>query len=611
MDPVRQLTQIINSIDKGPCVLDEEDLSFIIDSVDTVMTVVEMDDERHLKSVHSLFDPDNCKITSQTIKKLQPLKKGLFRILDDYGQIFDLKEISYTEYFETDKPSFEDVLSELDDGVAEYSKFSEKKPMIGVYKDSATRYRICRGSSKTAAKNLEAVREQVVAHVPENYKPHEEFTAFDYFEYQKQYFACFWIGDSLYFDIQHIVSILDMKRPQNKYSQFASCIEMTTWTENEFGGYTERELVSEKIMFQIVLSSSSKFSKGFKEDVSQILAELHKANALHFGKDHITYIGNSADPTSINNESVVGAYLPRRYTSFGDCMLIRTLIARGAATPVPQYFDEPVIYAFILDLPSKDDHIIIKFGFTDDIAGRFVSLRAEYKCNLYLVGLKYVRRKKTEEAFHTTLKQLFPHLVEKRTIDGRAKTELYKYNEVLMDEFYKIIEPADKLKLAEPAPADLTLEGIAAIEDVRLQTRGFIDYMRSRGTPSDISAQAFCDYINRELDIIINENQRAIADSQRIISDNEKEVKLAQISSNERIRLAEIAAGIHTNSVSDTSDVSEYETKEPSLPVTKTKSPAKKVVVAKPKPKPTKGSKSVSKRSGSKTNAKAKTNKKH
>ena len=78
------------------------------------------------------------------------------------------------------------------------------------------------------------------------------------------------------FDINHIIQILDQKDPRFKYMEFKDRIIDTCLVKNEYGGYYIKEFVNEGSMFDIILSSTSDFSKRFKKDVSNILVELRK-----------------------------------------------------------------------------------------------------------------------------------------------------------------------------------------------------------------------------------------------------------------------------------------------------------------------------------------------
>src|SRR5581483_3827409 len=110
-----------------------------------------------------------------------------------------------------------------------------------------------------------------------------------HFAYKGHYFITYSYKNELYFDIQHLISVLNLKQSSRnaKYNDYCNEIVYYKWHQNQYSGYILRELVNEKTMYDIVLSSNSVFTKKFKKDVAEILVELRRTNKLQLTNDKL------------------------------------------------------------------------------------------------------------------------------------------------------------------------------------------------------------------------------------------------------------------------------------------------------------------------------------
>lgn len=120
------------------------------------------------------------------------------------------------------------------------------------------------------------------------------------------------------------------------------------------------------------------------------------------------------------------------------------LIKDGTHKNIVPYMEEPVLYLFIIDIPTPNHEIIIKPGYTADIVKRMKSLKDEYNCNVYFIDVRFIKSERDEKKFHETLKNKFHHLIYKTTIGKNDKTELYYYHPTIIDFFNKFMPELNK-----------------------------------------------------------------------------------------------------------------------------------------------------------------------
>ena len=220
----------------------------------------------------------------------------------------------------------DEIEKKLDKKILKYEKFNENEhnPMKGVSYLSGKktwRFRPKKESKKKEVTNQSLdviVGEAIKNSLPENSKVFSELKM-KWFPYQKHFFISYWDNNEIYFDIQHIISVLNLKEASwsKKYKKFKSTIIGYKWHKNEFGGYICRGLINETTMYELVLSSNCPLSKVFKKDVANILTRLRKAGKLEITNDAIIMNHDVPDQNSIVN------YFPEKNFIVNDKILRR------------------------------------------------------------------------------------------------------------------------------------------------------------------------------------------------------------------------------------------------------------------------------------------------
>jgi hypothetical protein len=413
-------------------------------------------------------------------------------VKDDSDDSDDIDDISNCELNgkitkkSNDNLSTEDVEIILDKKIKKYNGFSEHHPMEGVsYNKSSNTYNIISDNTNTSSKDKLKACKKILDH-----KNTFSTTKFMlnlnsevklFFIYQDAYFIIY-KNDSneYYFDILHIISTLNLGDgyATKKYNEFKSQIKFILPHKNQFGGYIFRELISEDTVYAIILSSNSKISKCFKFDVTKILSELRKSNNLVISNKEIKLKKKTINQNNEFDQQLLHAkiYTSYKYDDLEDQLDIQKMVLGGSMIPLSKYVESPVIYCVILPLLRDSKHVIIKFGYTDDIIKRIDSLKSEYKCNIYLIGLKFVRSEKTEKNFHTLLHKTYPQSVVDFDIDGKEKVELYQLSDTLLNEFSSIPEFVTQNNSHSVHSA----EQLNVISYIKNQHKLFIQFIQSK-----------------------------------------------------------------------------------------------------------------------------------
>lgn len=305
----------------------------------------------------------------------------------------------------------------------------------------------------------------------------------------------------MYFDIQHIISVLNLKESyvKKKREEFTANISKYIWFKNEYDGYIKRELVTEEIMYNIILSSNSTFSKSFKTEVSKILVQLRENGELDFIDDKIVLKDKSKrglrsryEVNKMVNEITDHGFdnlaeqqsIPFMYGNLSNVEVIRNMISMGNRIEVSTYHKDHVMYVFVIPIKQDHNHIIIKIGYSFDIIDRIKTLRNEYKSRVYLIRLKFVRGESDEDEFHKIIKQSYPHLIEEVNINNKSKTELYKFHPILIEQFDGYMNEFNNNKKIKKAPI-LTPEESVIVQEVKTQDSVFLQQLMEFKNNSD------------------------------------------------------------------------------------------------------------------------------
>src|SRR3984885_1086047 len=442
-------------------------------------------EDRTSKEETKLLEPiievlEKVRLNKNDRKQIIEEKKSLIKIINKYEEVFEEEDNDETV---DEKMNEDDVEKLLDDKIHKYNKYDKNHPMEGIsFNKVNNKYRIQYKNIQTETKNLETACQKVMNNfdsknsekISKNPEKILENITKNKFLYQDHYFLIYWNNNKPYFDIQHIISILNLKQSyiKEKYNEFSHNICYYIWHKNEFNGYILRELIAEETMYSIIFSSNSKLSKSFKKDVSKILSQLRKQGDLQLTNKTITLKKNKF----INMKEDVSSVLTTNYHHICsylnpiDLEYLEMLIIEGSKIPISRYIKKHTLYGFVIPLKTEHNDIIIKFGYSEDIIKRIITLRNEYKSDIFLIKLKQITGQNDEETFHSALKTKYPHLIEKQIIDEKEKTELYKLSDIMINCFDQYMNneiPADE-------PKNLTSEEKQIIESVKYQEKKFI-----------------------------------------------------------------------------------------------------------------------------------------
>ena len=161
-----------------------------------------------------------------------------------------------------------DVEKLLDDKIHKYNKYDKNHPMEGVtYNVTNKKYKMRFNNINITCKKIDNVIDKMNEYFQDKFSEKILKNVLKTkFLYQDHYFLIYW-NNKPYFDIQHIISILNLKQSyiKEKYNEFSNNICYYIWHKNEFNGYILRELIDEETMYSIIFSSNSKLSKSFKK----------------------------------------------------------------------------------------------------------------------------------------------------------------------------------------------------------------------------------------------------------------------------------------------------------------------------------------------------------
>lgn len=425
--------------------------------------------------------------------------------------------INITVEEETKKPQNKNIIlidkieDENDCRSYKYKNYTENHPMDGIsYNTFKNKYTVRFDNIERNFKNLDDACNIILDKIckDDNILWHDDMlgthdSVFEkkIFKYSDKNFISYFHNNNIYFDIQHITSMLDVTKEHQckKYNKFKLKMVYRSLYKNKFGGYFIRELIDEQTTYDIFLSSNSSFAKSFKQNVSKILVDLRKNGQIIIEDEkfvvnpkikkqiktivpvnagaieptvakikHSNMIENLPDPYT--NPTVI-AYT---YNNPSTLNILWLLIMHGVHISLSKFIgNKHILYAFLI--PIDPIYCIIKFGYTYDILDRIISLRSEYKSNVYLVGIKLVNAEKDEKIFHKMLKLKYPSLVYPYSINNKEKVELYKYNPKLMMDFDEYTVKTEQ-ELIEPKNiSDVDQEILDSVKNQEVLFHNFMD----------------------------------------------------------------------------------------------------------------------------------------
>lgn len=431
-----------------------------------------------------------AKLNTSDKKEIEQLKQKMTDIIKNYdsNNVNNNDKINNSDDEKT--MTIDDIEKKLDKNVPKYNKYTRNNPMMGISWDvSRDRYAIKYNNINDHSKNLEKCVKIIIDKIREiNFGKIVQKIPKNYFVYKNENFMIYWYENEPYFDIQHIMSVLNTKKTQTneKYNEFSEEIKYIALHKNEFEGYIFRELINEKTMYKMILSSNSIFSKSFKSDIADILSEFRKNNMITITNEKIK-INTKNVKSNINTDAKLHDCIDiikndvklYSHDSRNDSKYIEQLIKNGKKIPLQQYNKKNMLYAFIILLPCDHDFYIVKFGYTDDIMNREKTLQEEYKAKVFLIGVKLINTPSDEKKFHNILKMKYPSCIQEYTIGNKKKKELYKFSNCLLVEFnnYDVLNNDNKKNNELSCLANNNLDENASHQDTDFVT--YLDQYRN------------------------------------------------------------------------------------------------------------------------------------
>lgn len=417
---LNQLKEIVDNIDD-------------IDSADKIFDI--LDDKKKLTVDEKKDIIINCK------KLINELEKQHDDESDDSSESDSSDDES--ELTEDQRQFLKKIEIILDSKILYYGRYNKNNPMLGItWSEDNKKWRLQYDHNNKKinkySSDLKILCNEIVEKKFAKYQNSNLINSINFFVYKKKYILIYESLLKPLFDIRHIINLLDIDYDamRKKYKKYNKYIVKSSLTKNEYGGFVLREFIPEKIVFDIILSSNSKFSKNFKSEVSQILVDLRKNGKLIISDGELKY-----DASFDNiNQSIKSKHYIYKYTNNEDITkIIHTMMNKEII--ITKYYKQHLLYAFLIPYKNKYGYVIIKFGYTYDIIDRIKSLKKEFKCDrIYLLGLKIIKAEAREKKFHAMLKTMYPELCFPITINGKNKEEEYCLSEILLKEFFKVKE---------------------------------------------------------------------------------------------------------------------------------------------------------------------------
>jgi hypothetical protein len=297
-------------------------------------------------------------------------------------------------------------------------------------------------------------------------------------------------------------------------------------------------------MFNIILSSNSEFSKQFKNEVSKMLCQLRQQDMIIIQNDSLILTTKPTNTKTIytkknicDNEKQMDLDLithdyqyDQTYDNPVYSEYVKDLIKNGTTISIQKYMEQHVLYFFVITLKdfSTSNRICCKIGYSADIIKRMKSLRCEYNCGIYLIGIKYIKNEQDEKKFHESVKLTMPNLIYPMQIGNNTKDEVYIFDKQLFQAFNDFQETVPNI--INTSAVDIHME-----QYIKEQYDYFLAYLNA------FSKYNFTEMILRTQDF--NQHQKEI-----IIHDNNSRIMCFE---NDKNRIHELRLKDHELKLKD------------------------------------------------------------
>lgn len=401
-----------------------------------------LDKIKHEKLLEGLNNVIN---STKYTKKLKETLDNLTKDLQEEGitqeKVNNLIEEAIEEIKEIEDENLEKI---LDNSCDRYNKFTESNPAEYVIQDKSSKSYIyddgkIRKRTKDFGKIIKLSKEKKNDEISKNFL---KLIIIKKFQYKgKKIIIYLSENNKAYFDINHVINLLDDKSKKDKYAEYKNEIELYDIRDNEYGGFYVKEFINQEIFFKILLHSNSSFARKFKEDIAKILDNLTTQGKLILHNDKLTLVENKKPLEYLTDEYIY----TQTYDNTELLDFVKIRIKEFKKTNWNRYIKKHVMYFFIITLedPLGLKRILSKVGYSCDFVKRIGSLHNEYKCKFYLIGLKLVHSVEDEKEFHNLLKKKFPELTVDLKIGNTDKDECYVFDIELYKTFLNYVDKGE------------------------------------------------------------------------------------------------------------------------------------------------------------------------
>lgn len=407
-----------------------------------------------------------------------------------------------------------DILeSAYDNGIDYYNKFNQERPMAGVSKEDNS-YRVRHNNIKQRFTTLQEACDKMKENLLGFQKDGSIGKPSKFLEViGKTFVKCvdillvvYYYNNELFFDIRHLTFLMEIVNYSEKIAELRPEIAYCLIHKNKYGGYVIRELIPEAVMLNMFMQGQTSFAKKFRKDICEILIELRNDGIIGVDKNgKISKIktksheNNTSETKTVSTvitnhlETTVTILEPQNrfidgiskiFTDHSNdtsiicsMMLLYNLISNGSKIELSKYFGNSVMYFYLTNLIDENNpEIIVKIGFTTDIVKRHTDLKRDYKCSMFLCGLKFVKSIQDEQRYHKMMEDKHPYAkLIKPSVNNKIRDEMYKLSNITWQTFCMIQETQPIIE----AENNLTDDQIGMINDINNQMNYYVEIVTS------------------------------------------------------------------------------------------------------------------------------------
>lgn len=354
----------------------------------------------------------------------------------------DINQVIIETIVEIDDENLE---KELDEKCERYMKFTESNPAEHIKYDKTNKnYILVIGKTKNTSNNVKKLKDKLHKKYKDDFQDKfQEFVLTKNFSYKnKKIIVYITNNNKKYFDINHVLNLVCKNNKNDKYLEYKDKIKLFDFRDNKYDGFYIKEFIDQETFYNMMLHSNNVFAQQFKNELAPLLDKLTNVGSLII-KDgkldlNIHKQTNESKITSIENRCIYNQTFDNvQLTEF-----IKQRIENIKITGWNKYIKRNIMYCFITNLkdPYNHNRILCKIGYTYNLINRIISLKKEYTCKFYLIGLKLIESENDEKEFHKLLKTKFPEFVIKYQINDKDKDEIYVFDLTLYKEFIEYKE---------------------------------------------------------------------------------------------------------------------------------------------------------------------------